>query len=377
MSLKLLSPLSNSDKIFETIAFIEERQKSYFLLSDSSGEEIRIKYIPLVDASWDPTRFDLFFLDNPYLNAENDVFQVYCDEKKERLGWIFPITVLISNDNDFSDNRNLNRYKYVAQYKLLNDYAKILKPTDVNTDLLITDIYNDSTLICILSRDTIETINDFNFNNYRLSLYKYGYSIFQEDFIRKPVLAKNDFVDEMRRQRLRINLKKAKFNISSNKYVESLFIKHLLKTDDSLVRFIFLYQIIEQLMEDEFNDLFENYLNDYTSKKITKNDFKEYINTASKERDLIKSVFNNTTISIELQREFEEAFSNLFDSLDYKTRSSLPDRIYDFRNLVTHSYRNVIDKETIITELVQIFEDIIIYALINYNKNPIALAEAS
>lgn len=368
MSIKLVEPGSGSSEIFSTITLVENEPNSYFNLSNNSGDEIHISYIPILDSSWDKENFDVYVLDNPYLNAENDVFEIYESTLDERLGWIFPITILVSNDNDFSETKNLNKYKFVAQYKLLTDSQSTLQGSSLGNDYLITDIYNESSIICILNKQTTSKINNFKIHDYILSFYKYGYSFFQNNAIRKNILNKANFIQEMRQaERRRVIIRKSHFDITSNSYIESLFEKYLLKTDDFLVRFIFLYQIIEQLMEDEFGVLFQQFLTDYNSNSITKNDFKDYINTSSKERELIKSVFGKTFIDTHLKDEFESAFDFLYGELNYKIRKPLSDKIYDFRNLVTHSYRNIIDKIESINNLIQIFEEIIICALINYN----------
>jgi len=366
MSIILTDPNTGSDGVFNVITFVENEQDSYFKLLAENGDEMRVAYIPHLDSSWGKDDFDLFLFDNPYLNAENDVFEIYESSLHESIGWIFPITILVSNDNDFSEVRRLNRYKFAAQSILLNLNKTAAINYYLDSNALITDIYNDSSIICILNKQTTSKINDFNINDYILSFYKYGYSFLQENSVRKKVLEKEDFIREMRQSRKRISIKKSLFDISLNSYIESLFKQYLLKTDDFLVRFIFLYQIIEQLMEDEFNILFQQYLTDFTNQNITKNDFKDYINTASKERELIKFVFNKTIIEANLKDDFESKFNFLYTELNFKIRNSLPDKIYDFRNLVTHSYRNVMDKIELINVLIQIFEEIIVCTLINY-----------
>lgn len=370
MPFRLKDSNVGADETFNLKGFNADNGAPHFSLTSALGGEIQVSYIPKVEDIWNPLDFDLFVLDNPYLGAENDVFEIYETSLEERIGWIYPITILVSNDNDFSESKNLNKYKFVSQYKLLNENETTIEINSVSDKILITDIYDEASIICICNKHTTSKIPNFNINDYVLSLYKYGYSFFQKSHNRKKILDKADFIDEMRSQnRRRVYIKKSLFDISTNNYISSLFTKHLLKTDDFLVRFIFLYQIIEQLMEDEFGILFQGFLDDFTKRNITKNDFKESINNSSKERGLIKTVFDKTHIENRLKNDFETCFSFLYTDLNYIVKGSLPDKIYDFRNLLTHGYRNLMEKVDYVNVLVQIFEDIIICALMNYKAS--------
>ena len=138
---------------------------------------------------------------------------------------------------------------------------------------------------------------------------------------------------------------------------------------DDNIRFIFLYQIIEHFIQLEFDNQFQLHLDDYTSKKVTKNDLKENINNSSRERTLIRIIFSQIVIQQDLKSEFLQECDFLFSDIGHNSKNSFPDIIYDFRNLITHSLRELTTKSTSLEKITCIFELIIVDFLIKYDDN--------
>jgi hypothetical protein len=299
MPLKLKAKNKDLEVALDVIEFITEEDVSYFRVRNSDNIGINIKYIPIIDCNWDKERFRMYIFENPYLNAENDVFEIYESSLDERLGWIFPITILESNDNDFVDTKNLNKYKCVAYKKLLEQNITVIQKENSDEFYKLSDIFKD-TIICLLSNDATSKIADYNFEDYILSFYDYGYLVFDTIPKSKSFYDKTDFLQVMRNERKRVTLKKSNFNINSNDFTKSLFKEHLLQSESYLVRFIFLYQIIEHFMSIEFDKQFALCLEEYQNNNLVKNDLKENIMTLSKERTLIRDVINRISLNQEL-----------------------------------------------------------------------------
>ncbi|NCT94988.1 MAG: hypothetical protein GXC72_11225, partial [Chitinophagaceae bacterium] len=105
MPIKLIdnSPSPRILSLLDKIEFVNTEDGKFFKLSDSTGSEIRVEYIPSFVSGWDVDRYDILLFENPYLTAENDIFQVYESTLGDsRLGWIFPVTSLDSNENDYA-----------------------------------------------------------------------------------------------------------------------------------------------------------------------------------------------------------------------------------------------------------------------------------
>lgn len=367
MPFRLTDTNSDTDVLLDLVEFKEEEEIRFFRVKNKDGKEVDIKYIPLEISNWDKDRFELYLFENHYLNAENDVFEVYENTLDERIGWIFPITILESNENDFADYKNLNKYKFIAYQKLLEKEVKI--PFSIKTDryLTLAEIFKNS-IVCILSKDATRKIDQFNIENYILSFYKSGYLLLSNTSKYKMIYDRSEFVKDVRANRHRLNIEKSNFNVCDNVYTKALYKEHLLQSESYIIRFIFLYQIIEHFMQDEFDALFTEHLNAYQEKKLAKNDLKESILKVSRERDLIKTVINRISINQKLKEEFIQSCKYIFQDLGQHSKDAFSDNIYDLRNLITHQLRHLTNKTEALEKVIEIFERVMIDLLTNYIK---------
>jgi len=375
MPIKLHISDKDEDLILANIKFIEDGGLRYFRIHNLEDIGINIKYVPISTSIWNKDNFVIYLLENPYLNAENDVFEVY-EEKitSERIGWIFPISVLESNDNDYINYKNLNDYKYITYQKLFEFDLKLSTGEYYNDFCMLAEFFKD-TIICILCKETINKIPDFNFDDYLLSLYNYGYLIKNSTIMANAIYDKDEFKKKMREERSRIIIKKAKFDISENYFTKLLYKEHLLQSESHIVRFFFLYQIIEYFMEIEFENQFQKYLDKFNNKKLLKNDFRENIINCSRERYLIRDIIASTKIDSDLTTEFINECDFLFKDMGIITKDSFSDKLYDLRNIMTHRLRDLTTKSESLKKITEIFERVITNFLINYEKNEIPLEE--
>ncbi|QIY90018.1 hypothetical protein [Chryseobacterium gallinarum] len=368
MPLRLNRSEIESEIILDNLHFFKEESLSYFRVSNSENLGINVEYIPIKDSKWDENRFELFIFENPYLTAENDVFEVYESTIKERLGWIFPLTILESNENDFVDHKNLNDYKFIAYKKLLSYNLNISEELFGQEFVKLSDMYGDK-VICLLCKETIKKIVDFKIENYILSFYKYGYLLTDGKIEIKAFYEYQEFSNEVRKKS-KIKIKKSKFPIDSNAFTKSLFIEHILQSESYLVRFILLYQIIEHFMEELSEQQYNEHIEDYKKKQLGKNDFRELINRSSTERDLVRSIFDGANLSDDLKNDFVSEVDFLYTEIGRISKRNLfSDKIYNIRNLVTHSLRDLTYKAESLKKITELFERIIIELLINNTLN--------
>jgi len=350
------------------LQFNADRQT--FIKSDDPGDNyIEIEYIPTSTSSWDSALFDIYFFENPYLSAENDVFEVDFYGVEERVGWIFPITILESNENDYQNFKNLNNYKFIAYKKLLEGSLRFLGD-EPKENYNLRDFYNECS-ICILSKNVTSTVTNFNIDDYILSFYNFGYLSYDQNNGSKAaaIFDKSDFIVTMRSlDRKKITLKQSSFSVKNNDFIRALYHEHLLQSGNHVIRFIFLYQIIEDLMQVEFNSQFDNYLVDFQEKTIGKNDLKESLIKASSERTLVKYIFNRCTLFPEIKDAFKEECLVLFSNVNktLKNPDSISDSIYDLRNLITHQFRDLRHYDNQLSRVIEVFERLITNTLLTY-----------
>lgn len=367
MPLKINNEGGATEYLLDVVTFNSEY--NIFILESATNKNIKISfdYNPPVE-KWDHTKYEMFLFENAYLNAENDIFEIYIKEiSSERMGWIFPITILESEEGAFketpSKNKALNGYRFVAFNKLLS-YDKTISLNNGQTEYKITDIYDDATIVCLISKDAVN--NKFKINDHILSFYSYGYCIFKEHPRCIPFEG-NSIIDEIRGKE-RIKLIKSNFDIYTNDYIKRLFEDHLVFNNEGLVRFVFLYQIIEHFIKIEYDCLFNENLKRYQDGVITPNDLREKINSLGNEKIRISQVLNNANISQNLKEKFEKDCISLFNDISYNCEENFPTILYALRNKITHEYRELFNCKDRLNEVIYLFEKVIIELLMTYNE---------
>ena len=191
--------------------------------------------------------YKLFLFENKYLNAENNIFQIYASSDK-RIGWIFPITSIESTDHDFNDNTHYNKYRYVAfNLLLLANNQSIYLDTNL-TEFNLSNIYGNDLIALVISN---KSVDNFSVNDYIPSLSKFGY--FLQNNVKNTLKTKEKEVSIEKIIRKRIILEESKTKISSNPFLTELFNKYLKTIDHHLIRFHLLYQIIELKLSEKFD----------------------------------------------------------------------------------------------------------------------------
>jgi len=310
--------------------------------------------------------FQFFFLQNHHLNAENDVFQIYI--KEDRIGWIFPIQTIINLENDFSNNKFFNKYRYITYKNLLSKInpQKKLKLNNDNYYSLI-DLYEEDLIIFCVSNETLQ--KELNIDDFIPSLANYGYFLYS-NIDTNSVISKNDLINQ-NKGIPKIKIQESKININEHNYLSNIYKLHLKNTSDKTLKFFLLYQVIEFLIEKKFEIIFEAFLTQYNQKSINKNDFKEKLNEHSRERKIIKKLLSEITLDDDLKTNFIRDAKLFLDNFTIYEKTELGDYIYDIRNLIIHRYRDVdvLDSEkTIIFEsITNQLERIVNDCLINYN----------
>jgi hypothetical protein len=168
-------PIYYEGKDLSNLEVIKQENSVLFKIYDNNNQNsILIEYPPVLEEEFNHTDFQIFLFENNYLNAENDVFQVYEKDENIRLGWIFPLSNLEGKENDFTDNKFLNKYKFVAFQLLLLAKEKNITLNEIQDDFQLSDIYPDNPIILILSNNNTSKINDFSIDNYIPSFSKLG-----------------------------------------------------------------------------------------------------------------------------------------------------------------------------------------------------------
>jgi len=370
MPLKIKNEGGSTEYSLDIVTF-NKGINNYFLVStDDESIQLSFDYTPPLQ-EWDHTKYEMHLFENAYLNAENDIFEIYIKSvSSDRAGWIFPIAILQSEEGSFKEssqkNKILNGYRFVAFHKLLLE-NKSFNLKSAQTAYKITDIYDESIIIFLISKETVGST--FSIADYILSLYSYGYCIFKNHSRCIPFPG-NSIVTDIRGNDS-IKLKMSNFNIYSNDYIKGLFEEYLAVNNDGLVRFIFLYQTIEYFIKIEHDYLFKEYVTQYQDGTISTNDFREKINSLGTEKIRIAQVLNNASINKDLRNRFESDCLSLFNDLSYFCDDKFPVILYTLRNRITHEYRELLNHKDHLNDIIYLFEKVIIELLMTYNAKKI------
>jgi len=345
-------PIHYSGIDLSNLEVIKEDINIFFKVFDSAKQnEIVVEYQPVLEEDFNHENFQLVLFENNYLNAENDVFQVYDKNEKIRIGWIFPLSNLEGKENNFIDNTFLNKYKYVAFQLLLLAKERNIILNEIKEEYSISDFYPNNPIVLILSNENTSKIEDFSTDNYIPSLSKYGYykqNNLQNQLILRP---KSIFCLKFRGKE-KLNLFKSQRDINSDRFFSQLFSKHLKSLEHHLIRFHILYQIIEYILTERFDVVFNKLVEEYNENTIQKNDFIEKINELGKERVNIRKVVDclkQKQCDFEIA-DLERDCKDLLIAHNKKIKNPLGDLIYDVRNLIVHNYRDIEDSEVEIIE---------------------------
>lgn len=349
-------PLILHGKQFDRIQFEQGENGSLFILSSTDGEsELAFDYLPIVDSSFNCDQFEVILLENNFLNAENDVFTLYehyqnTSGKNEaiRVGWVFPITCLESNDSEFSINPHLHGYLYVAFEHLLKAKSHLKPAVDVRENqsgkYLLSDFYGENTILAVINKMQVPSYQESTLQCYIPSFSQYGY-FKRNEFELNHHLDDEKCIYLKQRGRERLYLRRAK-NISliDNHFFNDLYAQYFKTISNPLLRFYLNYQVIEHIIGEQFDKDFEKAVEKYQKSKIQKNDFIEEINELKKERKNIRKVFslyksNHDDAKVylaDLQRDCKDILEN-----HTEVKDEVGDLVYDVRNLLVHNYRKL------------------------------------
>lgn len=338
-----------------TIVHKAQKEEQYFEY-ENNGITLQFEYRPTIKKTWDNfADFEFHLLENPYLNKESNIYETYVKfADDERIGWIFPLSVLESDTVE--DRGNLLNYIYIAYQELLNRIDNLDKGN------LLSDYYAPNSIICIIHKGTINKITgeDFNIQDYIISLYTYGYSLIGQDERANPINNYKYNCDK------RIYIRKTK-SLCGDDFINQLVQNELPYADNFLYRFMLLYQVVEYLMEKESANGIMNAIGKYNAKNIDKNTLLVEIRDQISEQKLIKDIFKNSNIDNKILSLFQQECEQLFKTVPYIPSSKdSPTLFYNLRNQLVHSYRKYIaHKEQLITTI-RYFELIILEIIISY-----------
>lgn len=211
----------------------DSKERKFFVLT-KSYETVTISY-PLLDKDHKGQLFNEDSSDYDYKilykknYKENDIYQVIDGGLEKRIGWIFPISSIISTSHDFANNPHYCRYAFLAHIFLLQNEISDQDIIDKDFNDIVDERYSDDTIIFIYKKSLIKEVENFKIESYFASLCEYGYYIihdYENPNIKEP------------KSKNRIQLHRMSEDIVSNEYMPR-FLVCFAKKNIQLLNFIF------------------------------------------------------------------------------------------------------------------------------------------
>lgn len=311
-----------------------------------------------LDSTFCPENFDMFFLFNSADGfSENSIYKLYTDG--ERIGWIFPIQSLESQEHDYVQDKFYLSYAYVALYKLLKmiDFRE-----QEYSDFNILQYYSDTIQILIYDKENASRIDGFNISNYAVDLFCKGYSFSGKG----NVYTCAEKIDK------NIRVKQLPESIRNISYINILFMELIPLKESSYSKFHLIYQIIEILIGVVFNYKIREMIVEIADSSEDLFEKRDKLNDITLEKNRVRWLFDNYS-SIEFQKN--EILNNLCKRLLTENRKNYDENntgsnLYSVRCLIVHSlYSLNNESRKLLEELNNSFLDVVLDILTTFHEN--------
>lgn len=351
--------LVDLEDVFNSCSYNVE-DKHYYITSTNRIIKYKIKTMLHLDPQNDDiSNFNLYILKNSRSDCgENSIYTVSAEKNNNRIGWIFPIQALFSNEHSYSDNRHFLNYAYFALPLYIQTLNGIYQLND-EEELDLSYQVDNNISVLIIDKRNCSKISNFEINNYIISLFNYGYSYTGDGNVFKSSIQINK----------KIVLKKISNELKNKEYYNKLFKEYIPCVKNPYFRFYVYYQIIELLIDEIFDSNFGKLIEDIRINEISTNESKELLNTILNEKDRVKQLLHkNTKVDAQNLHELQSRCNSLLSLFPRESeQSDYATALYKVRCLMVHQMYKVINcNEDIISDIDDVFLDVIIDALLTF-----------
>ncbi|MEK4090857.1 MULTISPECIES: hypothetical protein [unclassified Viridibacillus] len=355
-----MNEISNDELLSCSLNYQEfDKENNQFIFREKDSDlKIYFNYKLEISEMKDINDYEIHLFYNKNF-AENNIFQVF--DGDIRLGWLFPLQAIISQNHDYVSNEYFLNYAYIAFLKLLVESEKwgkrLIYRDDCNYRL--EDLYDiEYTHVFVTSNSNTNTIREYNFQNYIPSLYDKGYLSRPGD--------NNKTIDSQNK----IKLNKISVDLTEEVFIKYLFNEILVEKIHPLVKFHMLYQVIELLIERIFNFELKILLDGLSKNEKKLFQVKEDLGNIANESDRIKKLFNNYSEFDASRDELKDSCNELLDGVGRDRKNNAAKALYNVRNLYVHDYRSIPSEFTMHIDQINIlFEKVVIETIHTFKLN--------
>ena len=355
----MLLKFKDSEDVCNSLQY--EKENNVFYLQNSVGKTICEFWPKLqLDSEYNPSQYRYLFLHNEREDySENSIFQVYVD--KQRIGWIFPIQALLSDQHDYAGNKFFLRYAYVAVWLLLNN-IKSENEQEISSEIFLDDFYDNSLTLLVLDNENISRLEGtFGIENYTISLYQYGYSW----------SGRGNLDSQIEKPDKRIHLKPIAKELQRTKYIYTMFEKEIPKIQEAFARFHTYYQIVEILISIVFEDKFKTFVDLLKNSKESLFEQRDKLGNMILEKQRVKWLFAEYVSIPQTEKNIlDEQCKKLLQENSKKAGVGMAENLYAVRCLLVHSMYTLNEySHEILEDINKAFLEVIMEMLLTF-KTP-------
>lgn len=254
----------------------------------------------------------------------------------QRLGWMLPIATLTTDDQEILSKEHMNQYVFFSYCYLLgrDDVVdRIMSDGDKKIGEILDELFPDGSLLVVNNNRKPE---GFTFKKIELSLARNG-------FYKSPSSFCNPLINEEENLNLTLSAEILK---NDGNYIEPYIEDFLAKytyNDNIFIRFFYLYQILEVLMNQEMIQLLEDYLYLLNHAKPSYRKIENGLKEMTESKRLAKIV-ENAKLKSDIIEQLDKK-CNLYLESDEDCLLKHPESIYQIRNHIVHRFRIVSGNE--------------------------------
>ena len=276
----------------------------------------------------------------------------------QRLGWIIPLAALTSEDDDTRAFPFLNDFVFWAFCYLLSQdtiLKRIAEDRDAFSDILDTE-YPDG---CIFIIDKDQMPEGITEKHLELSLARNG-------FFQVPSGYKNPQIVLPKGAELSLTPASEIINAEGHYLRDYLdeFLKQHAYNSNSFIRFFYLYQIVEILLDAEMIELLRDFANKIENDKAT---YLVADKALQKNTDSARfsRVVEHSGITIDQYADLDRV-CNAFLGSDPAKPLKNPESVYQVRNHIVHRFRKAASDVSTVKDICDYLELYLYDLLINY-----------
>ena len=275
----------------------------------------------------------------------------------QRLGWMLPLATLTTDDVEILNKEHMNQYVFFAYCYLLGKeevVERIITDDDRNLGKILDELFPDGSLLIVKNS---RKSKEFTFKKVELSLARNG-------FYRIPSGFCNPLINEAGS----LNLTRSSEILKNDEnyidpYIEDFLTKYTYN-DNIFIRFFYLYQILEVLMNQEMIQVLEDYLYLLNHAKPNYRKIENGLKEMTESKRLAKIV-ENAKLESDIIEKLDEK-CNFYLESDEDCLLKHPESIYQVRNHIVHRFRIASDNEDSLIDVCNHIELYIYDLLIQY-----------